>query len=65
MFEFFKRLDRIFFKIFIWFLDLAKGLFRAVDQNQNGTLDFTDLMALSALLNKLYGQYGGGAAGVR
>jgi len=44
---------------------LAKGLFRAVDQNQNGTLDFTDLMALSALLNKLYGQYGGGAAGVR
>ncbi|CAF1167292.1 unnamed protein product [Rotaria sordida] len=38
---------------------LAKALFQTVDQNHNGSLDFTDLMALTALLNKLYGQYGG------
>ncbi|CAF1000429.1 unnamed protein product [Adineta steineri] len=38
---------------------VAKGLFQAVDQNHNGTLDFTDLMALTAILNKLNGQFGG------
>ncbi|CAF4324623.1 unnamed protein product [Rotaria socialis] len=37
---------------------LAKGIFQAVDQNQNGTLDFTDVMALTTMLNKLYGQFG-------
>ncbi|CAF4717509.1 unnamed protein product, partial [Rotaria sp. Silwood2] len=38
---------------------LAKALFQAVDQNHNGSLDFTDLMALVTLLNKLSGQFGG------
>jgi Ca2+-binding EF-hand superfamily protein len=41
-------------------LDLARALFESVDQNHNGTLDFTDLMALATMLNKLYGQYNGG-----
>lgn len=40
-------------------LDLAKALFQAVDKNHNGTLDFTDLMALVTILNKLSGQFGG------
>jgi hypothetical protein len=40
------------------YLDVAKGLFQAVDQNHNGSLDFTDLMALTAMLNKLKGQFG-------
>lgn len=39
--------------------DLAKALFQAVDANHNGSLDFTDLMALAAILNKLSGQFGG------
>lgn len=43
----------------MFFLDLAKGVFTAVDQNHNGSLDFTDMMALLAMLNKLSGQYGG------
>ncbi|CAF0876261.1 unnamed protein product [Rotaria sordida] len=38
---------------------LAKALFQAVDKNHNGSLDFTDLMALVTLLNKLSGQFGG------
>ncbi|CAF1273814.1 unnamed protein product [Rotaria magnacalcarata] len=38
---------------------LAKALFQAVDQNHNGSLDFTDLMALTTLLNKMSGQFGG------
>ncbi|CAF5058622.1 unnamed protein product, partial [Rotaria sp. Silwood1] len=37
---------------------LAKAIFQTVDQNHNGSLDFTDLMALVTILNKLYGQYG-------
>ncbi|CAF3930881.1 unnamed protein product [Rotaria magnacalcarata] len=37
---------------------LAKGIFQAVDQNHNGALDFTDLMALATMLNKLYGRFG-------
>lgn len=41
---------------------LAKSLFQAVDQNHNGSLDFTDLMALTAMINKLSHQFGGGAA---
>jgi len=41
------------------YLDLAKGLFQAVDQNHNGTLDFTDLMALTTILNKLSARFGG------
>lgn len=44
---------------FCLFSVLAKALFKAVDQNKNGTLDFTDLMALTTLLNKLYGGAGG------
>jgi len=39
---------------------LAKSLFQAVDQNHNGSLDFTDLMALTTMINKLSGQFGGG-----
>lgn len=46
---------------FLFDLDLAKSLFQAVDQNHNGSLDFTDLMALTAMINKLSAQYGGGA----
>ena len=38
-------------------LVVAKALFLAVDQN-NGTLDFTDLMALVTILNKLSGKSG-------
>ncbi|CAF3932305.1 unnamed protein product [Rotaria sp. Silwood1] len=38
---------------------LSKALFQAVDQNHNGSLDFTDLMALVTLLNKLTSQSGG------
>ncbi|CAF3332493.1 unnamed protein product [Rotaria socialis] len=38
---------------------LAQALFQAVDQNHNGSLDFTDLMALTTLLNKMSGQFGG------
>ncbi|CAF0781979.1 unnamed protein product [Adineta ricciae] len=38
---------------------LARALFQAVDQNHNGTLDFTDLMALVTILNKLQGEFGG------
>ena len=38
---------------------MSKAIFQAVDQNHNGTLDFTDLMALMAILNKLSGQFGG------
>jgi hypothetical protein len=41
------------------YLDLAKALFQAVDQNHNGSLDFTDLMALTTIINKLSSQYGG------
>jgi hypothetical protein len=41
------------------YLDLAKALFQAVDQNHNGSLDFTDLMALTAIINKLSAQFGG------
>jgi hypothetical protein len=41
-------------------LDLAKALFQAVDQNHNGTLDFTDLMALTTMINKLSSQFGAG-----
>jgi hypothetical protein len=47
------------FFIYFIYLDLAKALFQAVDQNHNGTLDFTDLMALVTILNKLSGQFGG------
>jgi hypothetical protein len=36
-------------------------LFQAVDKNKNGSLDFTDLMALTAIINKLSGQFGGAA----
>ncbi|CAF0952004.1 unnamed protein product [Didymodactylos carnosus] len=42
---------------------LAKGLFKAVDTNHNGELDFTDLMALTSILQKLSGQFGGGGRG--
>ncbi|UJR26853.1 hypothetical protein I4U23_008165 [Adineta vaga] len=38
---------------------LARALFQAVDKNHNGTLDFTDLMALVTILNKLSGEFGG------
>ncbi|UJR22261.1 hypothetical protein I4U23_025322 [Adineta vaga] len=41
---------------------MAKGLFKAVDKNGNGNLDFTDLMALSAMVNQLSGKFGGGGA---
>jgi hypothetical protein len=41
------------------YLVLAKSLFQAVDQNHNGSLDFTDLMALTTIINKLHSQYGG------
>jgi hypothetical protein len=41
------------------YVDLAKALFQAVDQNHNGSLDFTDLMALAAIVNKLSGRFGG------
>jgi len=40
---------------------LAKALFQAVDQNHNGSLDFTDLMALTSIMNKLSGQFGNAA----
>ena len=50
---FFIVLDR-FFSLQV----LAKALFQAVDQNRNGHLDFTDLMALITLLNKVAAQYG-------
>lgn len=46
--------------LFLSDLVLAKSLFQAVDQNHNGSLDFTDLMALTAMINKLSGQFGGG-----
>lgn len=53
-----KFLNEEIFNFAMNYLDLAQGLFQAVDQDHNGTLDFTDLMALTAMLNKLYGQYG-------
>ena len=43
----------------MFFLDFAKAIFASVDQNHNGSLDFTDMMALLAMLNKLSGQFGG------
>lgn len=49
------------FLSFFFCLVLAKALFQAVDKNRNGSLDFTDLMALVAIINKLSGQFGGGA----
>ena len=36
-------------------LDMANGLFKAVDKNGNDSFDFTDLMGLSAMVNKLTG----------
>ena len=36
-------------------LDMANRLFKAVDKNGNGSFDFTDLMGLSAMVNKLTG----------
>lgn len=44
--------------IFIFFVVLSKALFAAVDQNHNGTLDFTDMMALVTILNKFAGEFG-------
>ncbi len=52
--------NKDFFLILILnYLVLAKSLFQAVDQNHNGSLDFTDLMALTTIINKLHSQYGG------
>ena len=51
--------NSIDFWILFIYLDLAKALFQVVDQNHNGTLDFTDLMALVTILNKLSAHFGG------
>ncbi|CAF0930590.1 unnamed protein product [Adineta steineri] len=42
-------------------LYLTKGLFLLVDKNQNGCLDFVDLMGLCAIVYKLSQAFGGGA----
>ncbi|CAF4520174.1 unnamed protein product, partial [Rotaria magnacalcarata] len=42
-------------------LDISKALFKAVDQNGNGELDLTDVMALAAIINKLNSRFGSGA----
>ncbi|CAF1430145.1 unnamed protein product [Adineta ricciae] len=36
-------------------LDMAKELLKTVDKNENDLLDFTDLMPLSAMINKSTG----------
>lgn len=53
--NFFQR-ENLFF--FFRFQVMSKALFRAVDQNGNGQLDFTDVMALMTMLNRLASQYG-------
>ena len=45
--------------IILSYLDAARALFQAVDQNKNGLLDFTDLMATTTIINRFYGQLGG------
>jgi hypothetical protein len=42
-------------------LGLSKALFKAVDQNGNGELDLTDVMALAAIVSKLQSRFGAGA----
>ncbi|UJR12796.1 hypothetical protein I4U23_016969 [Adineta vaga] len=42
---------------------LAKGLFLLVDKNQNGRLDFVDLMGLCSIVYKLTQTFGGGGGG--
>lgn len=42
------------------YLDISKALFKAVDQNGNGELDLTDVMALAAIVNKLMSRFGSG-----
>ena len=45
--------------IILSYLDAVRALFQAVDQNKNGLLDFTDLMATTTMINRFYGQFGG------
>jgi hypothetical protein len=40
--------------------DISKALFKAVDRNQNGQLDLTDVMALAAIVSKLNSRFGSG-----
>jgi len=42
-------------------LGVSKALFKAVDQNGNGELDLTDVMALAAIVSKLQSRFGAGA----
>ncbi|CAF1122158.1 unnamed protein product [Didymodactylos carnosus] len=44
---------------------LAQTLFTQVDSNHNGVLDFTDLLALTTLLQKVGGQFGQFSGGGR
>ena len=41
-------------------IELSKALFKAVDQNHNGQLDLTDVMALAAIVSKLTNHFGPG-----
>lgn len=46
---------------FLSLTDVSKALFKAIDQNKNGQLDLTDVMALAAIVNKLNSRFGSAA----